>query len=620
MRTKLLSLFSLLFILSLSWILTSCSDDDYNPDADFEDYLYTPTSTSDLLGLYTYEDVIYEENYMRSAFFFCEGNKIVVYIDTTSTDGATGILLSGDYEYNSESGFGKMTLDDGAVADFYADKSGFIVFYDDDSEYNIFQEGIWLIKQNFDLGQFNDSIETYDCEYEDDFGCEEYDSASVLDIDDIGYQYDETRKTRADFEWTVANVAKWAGSNIASGAVGAIAGVAVNAIMNEMGVGMGAQLNKISMKLDEIQNQLNTVLKKIDAVLDNQAEAQFNNHKTELNSLANTIQPYFEKVMEEKDSVKRSEYLKEFNSMQGTIKTNTFLDNIASITVQKTTIYDTYDKYIYGCYAWEEQGYAARESFRALDLMAAFRGTVLSVLFYNDRHDDASIKVHLDKFARYLDYYNKTAVKRDNDHAICQISNCKIKINKNVDRRDFKNQTWLKNGTQFESSYFESSSAYHMYWVPLSTINTLAYGNDKNIPKDQYNKMGLSKDEVNKLLDFYKGKSLQTILFDIAKCNNPFTADEMKGKTLCIIRSNPHCEYSKDDTGEFASEKEMSISAYIPTDNAYKLRQVGVPNIGHKDGKRLWYTLWIKKERIPIFNGWKSYNDQYLWCYPTVAR
>ena len=615
MKLKLIPAISLLLLIPGVITLTSCSEDDDNSVTTSD---FTPTSSSNLLGLYTYEDEADETNYMRAAFLFCENNRIVVYADTLCTDEGD-MLCDGEFTYDASTGFGTITQEDGVCMDFFADKAGFIILYDEDSEFEEFREAVWLTKQDYELADFNRPIcNSFDAQYEDDFGCETYNPDCVLDIDDIGYQADDTRSTRADFEWTIANVAQWAGSHIASGAVGAISSTAVNAIMKQMGVGMGAQLNQISLKLDQIQKQLDAVLQKIEVVLDNQAEAQFNSHKSELNSLANTILPYFEKVMEEKDSVKRSEYLKEFNSMQGTIKTSTFLDNIASITIQKMSIYDAYDKYIYGCYPWEEQGYTARESFRALDMITAFKGTLLAVLFYNDRNDSSTIQAHLDKFARYLDYYNGSAVVRDDDHAVCQIANCKIRINKKVDRRDFKTQNWLKKGVDFKSSYFESSHPYHMYWVPDVTIYNLAYGNNRNISTEQYKKMGISKDEVNKLTSFHK-KPLQSILFDIAKCENPFSAEELNGKTLCIMRGNNSCDYEKDETGLFASESEMCISAYF-TDNSYKLRRVGVPNIGHRNGERLWYTLWIKRKKIPVFNGWKSYNDQYLWCYPTVER
>ena len=614
MKQKLLSLVMLLPLMFGLCTFTSCSNDDNDSGTESE---FTPTSSSNLLGLYTYEDVADHTDFMRAALFFCDGNRIVIYVDTTCTDDGAA-LINGDYNYDPNTGLGVITQDDGINLDFFADEAGFVVLYDEDSKYEEYREGVWFIKQDYDLEAFNDSIKDYYfCGYDDDFGCETYNPDCVLDINDIGYQPDDTRGTRADFEWTIASVASWAGSNLISSAAGAIGSTAVNAIMTQIGAGMGAQLNEISLKLDQIQKQLETVLQKIGVVLDNQAEAQFNVHKSEVNSLANTILPYFEKVMEEKDSVKRSEYLKEFNSMQGTINTNTFLDNIASITIQKMSIYDAYDKYIYGCYPWEEQGYVARESFRAFDMITAFKGTVLSVLFYNDRQDKTTIKAHLDKFARYLDYYNSHTVTRDNKHAVCQIPNCKVRINKNVDKRDFKNQNWLKKGVDFQAS-FTQESVYSIYWVPGVTAATLCYGNNLNIPQDQYRKMGLSKDEINKLIQFHQ-KPLQEILFDIAKCNNPYSEAEMNGKKLCIIRSNLYCDYYKDETGMYADKSEISISAYL-NDNTYKLRKVGKPNIGHRNGKRLWYTFFIKREKIPVFNGWSSYDDNYLWCYPTVDR
>ena len=580
---------------------------------------FAPSGLSDLPGLYTYEDVMDSEDYFRVAVYFCEGDEVSVFVDTAPDEGGA-FYFDGTYSYDPESGLGKINQNDGVELDFYADGEGFVILYDDDSEYEDYQDGIWLTRQDYTLGDFDGSLgggndEVYSCLYDDDFGCTSYNPESVLDIDDIGYQAAETK---ADIEWTVAGVAKWAGMNLLSGATGAIASTAMTAIMSQMGIGVGPKLKQISLKLEEIQKQLETVLQKIEVILDNQAEAQFNSHKTERNSLANTILPYFEKVMEETDETKRAEYLKEFNTMQGTIKTGTFMDNIASITVQKMSLYDAYDKYIYGCYPWEEQGYVARESFRALDMMTAFKGTVLAVLYYQGIGDESTAQAFLDKFATYLNYYNTTLVVRDDDHAVCQIPNCKIRINKKVDRRDFKTQTWLKNGTDFKSSYFESSHPIHMYWVPDVTAFNLAYGNNLGTPAEQYKKAGLSKDEIDKIIKFHQ-MPLQTILFEVAGCTNPFSESEMSGKTLCIMRGNNSCNYEKDETGIYASQSEMCISAYF-TDNTYKLRKVGTPNIGHRNGKRLWYTFFIKREKIPVFNGWKNYNDEYLWCYPTVAR
>ena len=286
MKQKLLSLVMLLPLMFGLCTFTSCSNDDNDSGTESE---FTPTSSSNLLGLYTYEDVADHTDFMRAALFFCDGNRIVIYVDTTCTDDGAA-LINGDYNYDPNTGLGVITQDDGINLDFFADEAGFVVLYDEDSKYEEYREGVWFIKQDYDLEAFNDSIKDYYfCGYDDDFGCETYNPDCVLDINDIGYQPDDTRGTRADFEWTIASVASWAGSNLISSAAGAIGSTAVNAIMTQIGAGMGAQLNEISLKLDQIQKQLETVLQKIGVVLDNQAEAQFNVHKSEVNSLANTI-------------------------------------------------------------------------------------------------------------------------------------------------------------------------------------------------------------------------------------------------------------------------------------------------------------------------------------------
>ena len=584
-------------------VISSCSDDS---DGDNDVPVYEPTPASGVSGLFTYENVADDDSCMRVAVYFESGNKVVVYIDATSTDGGN-VTHYGGYTYDPTTGFGTITQDDSTCLEFFADEAGYILLHDEDSKYEKFRGELCLIAQNYDLDTFKVSEfgNIYIPEYDDDFGCLAYDSAAVLDIEDIGYQQSSDLDMLDGFSWSVADVAQWAGNHIG----GAIASAAASAIMTQIGVGTGAQLNEISLKLDQIQKQLETVLQKIEVILDNQAEAQFNNHKSEMNALANTILPYFEKVMDEQDSVKRSEYLKEFNAMQGTIKTNTFLDNIASLTIQKMSLYNAYDKYIYGCYPWEEQGYVARECFRSLDMITAFKGTLLSVLFYQGRGDTTTMQAHINKFTNYLNYYNNSLVKRNEEYAISQIPNCKIRINKTVDKRDFKNQTWLKNGVNYEYDWLRLS----LLWEPGATIQTLAYGNDRGISMEQYKSMGISKKEVNKLVDFHK-LPLQTILFDIAKCTNPFSETEMKGKTLCIMRGNNLLRYDDmDETGLYSDPSQMCISAYC-TDNSYKLRKVGTPKLTYRRD-----NMWIVQD-IPVFNGWSNYNDQYLWCYPIVSR
>ena len=588
------------FAAIILYIASACSKNSGD-----EGPVYDPTPSSVVSGLYTYENVADEDDYMRAAVSFGTGGKATVYTDNP---GAGEITHSGDYTYDRTTGYGTITQDNSVNLVFFADEAGYIILYDKDSEHKEFSEAICLIKQDYDLDTFKiptNIDDMFSPEYDDDFGCETYNPAAVLDIGDIGYQGSGAQDQLGNIEWTVAGIAEWAGSNLG----GAVASAAASAIMTQIGVGTGAQLNQISLKLDQIQKQLELVLQKIEAILDGQAEAQFNNHKSELNTLANTILPYFEKVMDEKDSEKRSEYLKEFNSMQGTIKTNTFLDNIASLTIQKMSLYSAYDKYIYGCYPWEEQGYVARECFRSLDMVTAFKGTLLSILFYQDRNDNTMMQAHLEKFNRYLEYYNSVLVKRNEDYAVSQIPNCKIRISKTVDKRDFKNQTWLKNGVVYDYPWEYAT----LIWDPGTTVQTLAYGNDRNIPQEQYHRMGISKKEVLKLVEFHK-LPLQTILFDIAKCKNPFSEAEMNGKTLCIMRGNNTIwPDDRDMSGLDASLTGMYISAYF-TDNSYKLRKVGKPKISYRTD----HTFFTNK--VPVFDGWEAYNDEYLWCYPIVAR
>lgn len=603
----------------------SCSDHD-DPVLEVEDYAYTPASDSEMRGLYVYSSTDSIGSSFLMGIQFDEGDSVKFYMDVVTPSGTLAVPFGAHYWYNAETGYGAIT-DGETVIDFFVDKNGFIVLFDSDNEHKQVREGMWLNKRDYDITALMRTTTPYVWEYASDFGCEENDSTRLIDVEDIGYQDGGAiynTKTRGfakdEFEWTVANVAKWAGANIASGAVSALASVGVNAIMTQIGVGMGAQLNNISKQLNEVMVKLDQILPKINQLLDGQAEAHFNDHKRELNELSNIVVPCFLNVMDQKDSVKRMEYLKEFNDKQGTNKTNTFLDNIATLTIQNKMLYEAYDKYIYQCYPWEEQGYTARESFRANDMICAFMGTVLSALYYSNKGDTITIKQHFSKFARYMDYYNKTMVKRDENYAVSQIAGCKIRINKKVDKRDYKNQTWLANGVEFETSYFESSNPYRCYWVPRAMVYSLCYGNSLGFPEDTYHKMGLTESEVNALLKFYGNKkSLQDILFTEAKCVMPFSESELNGKTLCIMRGNTSCDYNKDKTGSYASKDEICFSAYTK-DNKFLLRRVGVPKIGTKDGKRLWYTLFIKKEKISIFNGWSQYNDNNLWCYPTVIR
>lgn len=616
--------FFLSMLCALTFGLTSCSDDDNDSQQEeVDDFPYTPADVTEMQsGTYCYASSDSAGYSCMIALQFKQNNVVTFYFRSVSPSDILAAPLDGRYEFNPETGYGSYVVGKWD-AEFFVDKNGFLVIFDPDYDVTSLQNGFWLNKITCDIKSLQQDVESYKWEYENGFGCEDNDSSRLLDIYDIGYQDGIPAagiKAREAFEWTIANVAKWAGSNIASGAVGALAGAGITAIMTEIGVGMGAQLNKVTKQLNDITAKLDEVLPKINQLLDGQAEAQFNNHKHQLNELSNIVAPCFLNVMEQKDSMKRQEFLNEFNAKQGTNKTNTFLDDISSLTIQNTRIYEAYDRYIYRCYPWEEQGYTARETFRSNDMLCAFMGTVLSALYYKSKNDTVSIKLHFDKFAKYLDYYNKLKVNRDLTHAVSQIAGCKIRINKKVDRRDFRNQTWLAKGVEFNESYFESSNPYRQYWVPGSMAYTLAYGNPLGYPQDVYNKIGLNENEVNVMLRFYGNKkSLQDILFNEAKCTMPFSATELNGKTLCIMRGNTSCDYSKDKTGMYASKGEICISAYT-TDNKFLLRRVGVPNVGSKNGKRLWYTLWIKKKKIPVFNGWSQYNDGNLWCYPTVIR
>lgn len=603
--------------------MSSCSDDDDDSSQLTDDFPYVPATNSEMQGLYCYTSTDSIGCSLMLALQFCEGDSFNIYIDVVTPSGGMAFPGGGTYQYNAETGYGVLA-GEAVEVNFFVDKNGFLVLFDPDSSHEKAQYGVWLNKRSYDMATLQRDYVPYVWDYADEFGCEEYDSTRLLDIDDIGYQSDGAIyniKTRdGAFEWTVANVAKWAGANIASGAVSGIASAGINAIMAQIGLGMGAQLNNISKQLNEVITKLDQILPKINQLLDGQAEAHFNDHKRELNELSNIVIPCFLNVMDQKDSLKRMEYLQEFNNKQGTNKTNTFLDNIASLTIHNMSIYEAYDKFIYQCYPWEEQGYTARETFRANDMLCACMGTMLSALYYSSKGDTITIKQHFDKLARYMKYYDENMVVRDDSHAVSQIAGCKIRINKKVDRRDYKNQTWLAKGVEYEQSYFESSHPINCYWVPGSMVYTLHYGNNLGYAEDDYHQMGLKESEVNTLLKFYGNKkTLRDIIFTEARCTMPFSESELKDKTLCIMRGNTSCNFSKDKSGSFASDDEICFSAYTD-DNNFLLRRVGVPNIGYKDGKRLWYTLWIKKEKIAIFNGWKQYNDNNLWCYPTVIR
>lgn len=600
---------SLLLVLA---VFSSCSKDDKSTN----DEQTTPAKTSDLAGLYTCEDIFEYEDYIRMALCFNADKSMFIYVDTTYSDGYNGDVFNGEYEYDPDEGYGTIKFKNGSDADFYADEQGFIIFVDEDSKFRMFNDGIWLGKQSYDFETFNEEPEWFECEYDDDFGCESYDTACVLDIDDIGYQFeDSAAPTRASTTLlTIGGMFKWAIMNLSPSS----ASLRFDAIY-DMSQETVSMMNDIIDQLNDIQGKLDIALKGIDQILSRQAVEHFNAHKSDRNELRNMIRPFIKTVLAEKDSVKRSALLQQCFNQKVTISTATFLDNIQDITFDDMKIYSAYDKFVYQNYIWEEQGYVPRESFRSIDMMLALEGTILSVLYYSDQHNLDMVKDHLQKFQNYLKYYESVAVVRNNEYAISQIKDLKIKIRKELDHRDFINQNWLKIGTDFDPSGYIGGYLVENSHYPGITITQLAYGHN-SMSTDKYSHEGLTENEIKTLINAHpkingKDMPLQTILFDYAKCKKP---DTSRYQNLYVMRAIGRPSGTFETIGLYADETKMEIAAYTPADNDCKLRHLCVPYVKKKE-----YSKWrfISRMMAPkVFAGWKEFVDDSYWCYPIVVR
>lgn len=593
----------------LSTMVFSCSKDKVEQNRASDS---SHATTSDKLsGVYTFAELV-DSGYVFYAMDLHKDNSLEFYIEFLKGEKPTGSSLTGSYTYDANTGLGELTYGSGFKLPFFADSSGFIAVYDDVSDIERIKNGMWLQKEavNLEALKYKEK-EPIVWAYPDSLGCAVYDSTYTLITEDIGYQDNSGSTTKAGVEWTLASLGKWAGSSFASGAVGALASAGVNAILTEVGVGMGAEVREISKKLDELSAQiaglysvLDKQFKKIQNSLD---EDKYNRHREEVNTLANTIDPYFHKVMEETSSAKRMEYLKEFNQHGGTILTATFLDNISSLRYNETDLYAAFDATVYSCHPWEEDGYTERESFRGYDMVTALQGTMLSALYYYDINDTVMVKKHFDKFAKYLDYYNKRHVVRDEKHSVSQIPGLKVKINKEIDRRDFEHHSWL---TEVHCNFL--CRIYPYNWLECADALKFFYGNNRNIIPKEYFTMGLTEDEINKLIAYYGNKeSLYNILVCRAHCNEPaFTYDEThKYHSLPLIVRGRQSNFSigfLQSQAAIITTTSVEMMAYGP-DNKFEMYPIGKP-------KKV-STLFSNR-----FCEWESYDTGYVWFYPTAER
>lgn len=596
-----------------------------------------PSQVTDLQGLYTRENLTSDDSFIRIALQLNDNKSLVLYVDSTDDDEDNGYTKNGKWEYNPMNGCGTVTLNGNDVLDFIADKEGYIILYDQYSKHDEFKEGLWLTKQDYDFADFNSRSELFECEYEDSFGCTGYVPERIVDVGDLIYQGgddDSWNLTKAgDDNLSVSGLASWAFKSLATGAASAVGGSVANFIMSQLGMGLGAKMNKISDQLKDVQRTLDATLIEVNKVFTGVAETNINNHINDRNDLFSIVDVQManlpSKLVTPEDTLQLLDVLFLFERQKnGAELVRKFIGNVMNKTFDRKNLYQAYDSYIYCNYVWEEQGYAARENFRAMDMVTIVRGSMLAMLYFDLMGQSANMKTQAQMLQQYLEFYQENRVRYNMFDAVCQLKDCKMSISLDMFRREPNGKHRPKSGTGYIPCNLRYGSEYTGEYQTGPTAFEHAYGYT-SMSSQRFSKEGLRMDEIRRLIDAHKSPngremSLYDILFNVAKCRCPYSKSELEGRTLCIMRAFVDTVSTYPNLCAFASPKEVRFGGYTQKNNEFTQFQVGTPELAPPGGEWWSETAFLHASYARIhtktFKGWKTYNDQVLWCYPRVAH
>lgn len=274
------------------------------------------------------------------------------------------------------------------------------------------------------------------------------------------------------------------------------------------------KLNEILQNLDNIQKQLDgmqTTMNEVQKKIDEQA---FNDFRRDLDEILNmeyeyrnhTLR-YYLQLEKATDEDEQRRIITEWATTnvsgnqtceQGFNFLNKFVQFKRKYLAHDLTVFDLYDLVAFDNFAWESEGYDAREQFRATTAADVTLGMTMSYMYFCLNSENEYADKCVTAIEKVKEYYDANQLKKSK-RAVCQIEGAYLTF----DRENF----WMEHqGMDFASSTWCNSdkSLFNPYNDHIASDSEIA-----EIKKSQ-----LTESEFGILLSYYKTKYKKLTLIE----------------------------------------------------------------------------------------------------------
>lgn len=227
------------------------------------------------------------------------------------------------------------------------------------------------------------------------------------------------------------------------------------------------EISTMQKKLDQLQETMNEVQKKID-------EQAFNDFRRDLDELLNAEYAYRNHNGYYYNLLKKATTDEEAESIltkwaESPVSGNMAFEQGFNLMQQYVnfkrkylgcdlTVFGLYDLVAFDNFAFENEGYDTREQFRALTAADFALGMTLSCMYFNLHQNEQYAGYCIDALEKATEYFENHKVVRKN-YAVCQISGAYFTMQKDFwikynNEHNFSDYTWLNS----DKSLFNPSS------------------------------------------------------------------------------------------------------------------------------------------------------------------
>lgn len=275
------------------------------------------------------------------------------------------------------------------------------------------------------------------------------------------------------------------------------------------------KLDEIIGKLDDIQKQLDNLQNTMDEVQKKIDEQAFNDFRRDLDVVLNleyayrthTRRYYFQLEKATTDDEIRK-ILTEWATSnvsgnqaceQGFNFIKQFIGFKRTYLAHDLTVFGLYDLVAFDNYAWENEGYESRETFRGTTAADLLLGMTMSYMYFCMNNEDEMADTCVDALEKALSYFEANPLVKSK-RAVCQIDGAYLSF-------DRENCWYERKGAEFSSKIWLNSdkSLFNPFTDHLGTDDEIA----------AYKASQMTANEYNILLSYYKNKYPEMALIEV---------------------------------------------------------------------------------------------------------